>query len=40
VDNIPGMGHVMVRWIVRGSGDYTITIDSNKGGKLSEEFTL
>jgi len=40
VDNIPGMGHVMVRWIVRGSGDYTISIDSNKGGKLSEEFTL
>lgn len=40
VDNVPGMGDVMVRWIVRGSGDYTISIDSNKGGKLTEEFSL
>lgn len=40
VDNIPGMGHVMVRWIVRGNSDFTITVDSDKGGILSEEFSL
>ena len=40
VDNIPGMGHVTVRWIVRGNSNFTITVDSDKGGTLSEEFSL
>lgn len=30
--NIPGMGTSKVRWIVSGSGNYTITVDSAKGG--------
>jgi hypothetical protein len=32
VQNIPGMGSIVVRWIVRGGKDYTITVDSAKGG--------
>ncbi len=35
VDNIPGMGTVKVRWIVKGKGKYTIEVDSNKGGMVS-----
>jgi hypothetical protein len=33
VENIPGLGEVTVRWIVQGSGKYTVTVDSRKGGK-------
>lgn len=40
VENIPGMDEITVRWIVRGNGDFTISVDSDKGGKLSEEFSL
>ena len=32
VGNVPGMGTVTVRWIVRGSGPFTVTADSQKGG--------
>ena len=32
VENIPGMGAVKVRWIVSGSGNYQIKVDSAKGG--------
>ncbi|MEA1787455.1 M14 family zinc carboxypeptidase [Arenibacter sp. GZD96] len=32
VPNIPGMGTVKVRWIVSGSGNYSLTVDSAKGG--------
>ena len=32
VESIPGMGTVTVRWIVRGSGPFTVTVDSPKGG--------
>lgn len=35
VANIPGMGAVKVRWIVSGGGNYSITVDSAKGGKAS-----
>lgn len=35
VPNIPGMGTVKVRWIVSGGGNYTIDVDSAKGGKVS-----
>lgn len=36
VENIPGMSSVTVRWIVSGGGDYTITVDSAKGGVVSK----
>lgn len=36
VANIPGQGTVTVRWIVLGSGKYTINVDSRKGGLLSK----
>jgi len=32
VANIPGMGTVKVRWIVSGGGNYSINVDSAKGG--------
>ncbi|UJP66317.1 M14 family metallopeptidase [Mongoliitalea daihaiensis] len=35
VANIPGMGAVKVRWIVSGNSNYSITVDSAKGGKAS-----
>jgi hypothetical protein len=36
VRNIPGLGFVTVRWIVQGSGKYTVTVDSKKGGTVSK----
>ncbi|HEX6847673.1 MAG TPA: hypothetical protein VF144_11885, partial [Chitinophagaceae bacterium] len=36
VRNIPGLGAVTVRWIVQGSGKYTVTVDSKKGGVVSK----
>ncbi len=38
VDNIPGMGHVTVRWIVDGGRNYTIKVDSAKGGVVRKSF--
>ena len=35
VSNIPGNSTVTVRWIVRGNQQYTITVDSAKGGLIS-----
>jgi len=35
VPNIPGLGSITVRWLVAGSGKYTITVDSKKGGSVS-----
>lgn len=35
VVNVPGMGAVYVRWIVEGRGPFTITVDSQKGGRYS-----
>lgn len=35
VDNIPGMGTVTLRWIVSGNSNYTIKVDSRKGGVVS-----
>jgi hypothetical protein len=37
VSNIPGMGSVTVRWIVSGGKDYTIKVDSKKGGVVSKQ---
>ena len=34
VKNIPGMGTAIVRWIVSGKNNYTIEVDSQKGGKV------
>ncbi len=35
VDNIPGMSPVKVKWIVSSGSNYSITVDSAKGGKAS-----
>jgi len=35
IESIPGMGAVYVRWIVQGKGPFTVTVDSEKGGKYS-----
>lgn len=35
VENIPGMSGVKVRWIVSSANDYSINVDSAKGGKAS-----
>jgi len=32
IANIPGQGIVRVKWIVSGSGPFTVTADSEKGG--------
>ncbi len=36
VNNIPGLSTVKVRWIIQGSGKYTVTADSRKGGTASK----
>ncbi len=35
VRNIPGNGTVTVRWIVEGGSNYTVSVDSKKGGLTS-----
>jgi hypothetical protein len=35
IANIPGNGSVVVKWVVRGAGPYTVTVDSEKGGTAS-----
>jgi len=35
IANIPGQGIVRVKWIVTGSGPFTVTADSQKGGVSS-----
>jgi hypothetical protein len=37
VPNIPGLGTVTVRWIVKNRKDlkYTISVDSAKGGQVT-----
>ena len=34
--NIPGLGEMTVRWIVQGTGKYTVTVDSRKGGSVTK----
>ncbi|MEJ7611277.1 MAG: hypothetical protein WKF88_08885 [Ferruginibacter sp.] len=34
--NIPGLAAVTLRWIVQGTGKYTVTVDSRKGGTASK----
>lgn len=36
VSNIPGNSVLTVKWIVRGSGPFTVTVDSEKGGAHSK----
>jgi hypothetical protein len=36
VANIPGNGIVKVRWIVKGGSNYTVTVDSAKGGLVTK----
>lgn len=33
IESVPGMGSVAVRWLVNGSGPYTVSVDSKKGGR-------
>lgn len=35
IANIPGNSVVTVKWVVRGGGPYTVTVDSEKGGRDS-----
>jgi hypothetical protein len=35
VDRVPGMGTVAVKWVVRGNGPFTVTVESAKGGRHS-----
>lgn len=37
VPNIPGLGSVTVRWIISGGKNYTIKVDSKKGGVASRQ---
>lgn len=37
VENIPGLGSVTVRWIVSGGKNYTVKVDSKKGGVASRQ---
>lgn len=37
VDNIPGNSIIKVRWIVKGGGKVTVTVDSAKGGLISKK---
>ena len=34
IENIPGMSAITIRWIVTGNTNYSIMIDSEKGGKI------
>jgi hypothetical protein len=40
VESINGMDITRLRWIVSGRGEYTIHVDSNKGGFLEQSFQL
>jgi len=40
LDSIKGMGAVRVRFVVTGTGPFTITVDSVKGGRLETEGRL
>lgn len=35
VANIPGNSNLTVKWVVRGNGPFTVTVDSEKGGVAS-----
>ncbi len=35
IENIPGYGRVNVKWIVKGTGKYTVKVESTKGGVAS-----
>jgi hypothetical protein len=37
VANIPGMSSVTVRWIISGGNNYTVKVDSQKGGVVSKK---
>lgn len=37
VSNIPGLGSVTVRWIISGGKNYTIKVDSKKGGVVTRQ---
>ena len=35
VRNIPGYGHIDVKWIVKGGSKFTVRVESVKGGRAS-----
>jgi hypothetical protein len=37
VSNIPGLGSVTVRWIISGGKNYSIKVDSRKGGVVTKQ---
>ncbi len=37
VENIPGFTHVNLRWIVKGGSNYTIRVESLKGGRATAQ---
>jgi len=37
VANIPGLGSVTVRWIIKSAKGYSVKVDSRKGGMLSKQ---
>jgi Zinc carboxypeptidase len=37
IENIRGMGAVIVRWVVKGDAKYTVSVDSRKGGTVSRQ---
>lgn len=40
VETVPGMGAVLVQFIVQGSGDVAVSVDSVKGGRLDTTLRL
>jgi len=36
IRNIPGLSTIAVRWIIQGSGKYTVTVNSRKGGVVNK----
>ena len=40
MDAIDGMGAARVQFIVQGSGSFTVTVDSAKGGLLTKDASL
>ena len=37
VKSIPGLGAVTVRWIIKPAKNYTVKVDSRKGGVVSKQ---
>jgi hypothetical protein len=40
IGRVPGMSAVTMEWLVRGSGDATVTIQSTRGGTVRRSFRV